>query len=312
MRPPSPPPSSSSRDALLILAQSPEEQERERQERLTAAAMAAKRTIESADYRPPMLPEVAVRLTQLAARADADVATIEKTVATDPAVAAQVLSRANSAAMSRGIAVTSLRIAITRLGLADVRDIAFDMVARTRLFKVAEYSARMHELLEAAQLAGQLSREVCRLLRLEPDLAYLCGLLHDLGEAIILSVLADSARASRSELPPAELRDELVETYHAQIGAKVCERWKLAPALVDAVAFHHRPERSTHPSQMARVVAVADRLLEHVGLGVPQRPATPMSEPLFYSLNLRQEDVAHLLAMAERLHAERQGQRKPE
>jgi HD-like signal output (HDOD) protein len=250
-----------------------------------------------------MLPEVALRLNQLAGRVDADIGVVEKTVASDPGVAALVLSKANSAFHNRGVHVQSLRIAITRLGLVDVRDIAFQIVASAKLFKVPEYSQRMRELNAASQVAGQLAREVCRLLHLESDLAFLCGLLHDLGEALILAILADLAR-TRGDLFPQETRDEIVSSYHSVLGAKACEVWKLPATLSDAILHHHHPERSSHPAQMAHVVAVADRLLEHVGLGVPKREATPMSEPVFYGLNLRPEDVSSLLALAERLSTE--------
>ena len=55
---------------------------------------------------------------------------------------------------------------------------------------------------------------------------------------------------------------------------------------------------------MARVVAVADRLVEHAGIGVPRRLVAPMSEPLFYTLNLRTEHVQVLIGTAERMGAE--------
>lgn len=281
------------------------EQDQKKQERILQTALAAKRVIEGQGFRPPLLPEVAMKLTELSGRKDATFAAVEKIVASDPAVAAQVMSRANSAFFSRGSAITSLRVAVTRLGLAEVRDIAFELVARAKLFRVPEFSERMRDLLDQAQAAGLLARETCRMMSLEPELAFLCGLLHDMGEAIILGVVADLQRGG-AEPMPLETRQELVARYHGPIGAKICELWKLPTCIGDAVANHHAPEKSTHPAQMAKVVAVADRLLEHAGLGVPARPASPMSEPLFYALNLRPDQVQYLLGAAEKLEADRQ------
>jgi putative nucleotidyltransferase with HDIG domain len=274
-----------------------------RQKRIIQAALAVKLAVEAHDFKPPLLPEVAMRLTQMSGRPNTTVDSVEKVVATDPTVTARVLARANSASFFRGVPIQSLRVAVTRLGLSEVRDVAFDMVARSRLFKVAEHAARMRELLDASRAAGQLAREVCKKLRIDTDLAFLCGLLHDMGEAIILGIVTDTGRKLGAAIP-AEIVADLVAKFHACVGSRVCEVWRLPPAISDAIAFHHDPARSTHPSQMARVVAVADRLLEHAGIGVAKRPAEPLKEPIFYSINLVPDDVEQLLETATQIEAE--------
>jgi hypothetical protein len=75
--------------------------------------------------------------------------------------------------------------------------------------------------------------------------------------------------------------------------------WGLPGRVCEAVMHHHKPENSTDGWQMALVVKVADLLLEHGGIGVPERKLDPMQEPLFYQLNLASGDVASLLEYAE-------------
>ena len=195
-------------------------------DRLSTAALDLKRAVEAQDFQPPLLPEVAVRLTELSGTRFVSADGIEKIVARDPAVAGKVLARANSAHASRGVQIQSLRLAITRLGVHEVRDLAFELVARSRLFTVAEHAARMRELLDAAQAAGVLARAVCSSVGLELDLAYLCGLLHDMGEAIILGLCSDAARQHRVAIPD-ELRQGLIERFHSAVGARV---WSLVRA----------------------------------------------------------------------------------
>ena len=116
-------------------------------------AKIVKEILDSDEYEPPILPEVALSLTQMANKPDVDFHQVEKVVSKDPLVAAKIVAVANSAFYSRGQPVRSLGLAIARLGLAAVRDVAFQVVAQTTIFKVAGYANRMRELYSAAQLA---------------------------------------------------------------------------------------------------------------------------------------------------------------
>lgn len=271
---------------------------RGREEALRVALLVKER-LESPSFKPPLLPEVAVALTRLAGRPDVPMGEVEATVARDPAVAARVVALANSAAFSRGTPVKSLRLAVARLGLSEVRDVAYRVVAETRLFKVPGYAERMRELLDAAQLAGLMAKEVCLALRFESETAFLCGLLHDVGEAIALGVVAEEARSARREPPPLATVAPAIAEYHAQAGAHACRTWQLPESIARPILHHHRPEACQGHTQMATVLSVADRLLAHAGVGGEARPIDPMAEPLFYRLNLTPPQVAALVARVE-------------
>jgi len=261
-------------------------------------ALSIKKTLESEGFQPPLLPEVALELTQMTSPPNVTFKMIEATVTRDPAVTARVISIANSALYSRGSSVTSLQVAVQRLGLAEVRNVAFDVVATTRVFRVAAYAGRMRELLDLAQASGVVAREVCHVLKFESGLAYLCGLLHDMGEAIILGILGEQAH--RDKQKPPDLKDiaAIIDDYHGQAGARVCEMWELPAPVIEAVRFHHDPADSKDPTQMARVVAVTDLLMAHAGLGPNPREIDPMEEPVFFELNLSPPQVKGLLRFA--------------
>lgn len=255
--------------------------------------------LDSDEYEPPILPEVAISLTQLANQPDVDFHQVERVVSRDPLVAAKIVAVANSAFYNRGQPVRSLGLAIARLGLSAVRDVAFQVVAQTTIFKATGYAQRMRELYAAAQIAGVLAREICVRLKFESEMAYLCGLLHDMGEAIILGIVAKVCKKEMRDLYPLDSLTAAIQTLHAQAGARICESWGLPAILSEAILFHHRCEEHQDVSNMATVIAVTDILLKHIGVGVPQQKVDPMSEKLFYRLNLRPEEVESLLTFAE-------------
>ncbi len=260
-----------------------------------------KRILDSDEFNPPLLPEVAISLSEMAGRPDVTIREVEETVQRDPTIAARVVAVANSAFYSRGTAIRSLRAAIMRLGLSEVRDVAFQVVAKTRIFRVAGYVERMRELFDAAQASGLISRKICQILRFESELAYLCGLLHEMGEAIILGIVGDVYQLRGEPVPQLDQLRDALDKFHAAAGAKVCSIWKLPETIIDAVMFHHRPESSSNPSQMATVVAITDVLLTHAGIGVEAAPVDPLQEPLFYRVNLTPDQVGELLSFAETL-----------
>lgn len=252
-------------------------------------------------FKPPMLPEIAVQLSELAAKPDVDLRDVETAVSRDPAVAGRILSVARSALYSRGAAVKSLRVAIMRIGLFEVRDIAFQLVARSSVFRVPGYSERLRELFEAAQASGLVARELCRLTNLESDLAYLCGLLHDIGEAIVLSIVAQCYQETHDPLPPVEDLADIIEKHHGLAGAKVCGMWNLPEPITDAALHHHRPEACEDSFGMVKLTACVDEALAHVGFVGAERIVDPYDNPIFRLAGLSDNQIEALLAFTEML-----------
>ncbi|MDH5491033.1 MAG: HDOD domain-containing protein, partial [Myxococcales bacterium] len=121
------------------------------------------------------------------------------------------------------------------------------------LFKAGQYQARVQRVFEQAVLVARAARRVAALSRLDPDLAFLAGLLHDVGRARCYRILA----RRRLRRDPIEV-EEAVEMLHAQAGAELAEAWNLPPAVAEACAHHAAPG----PEQvMSRVVAIAADLV---------------------------------------------------
>lgn len=199
----------------------------------------------------PVLPAVAQSAIRLANDPAARITELASLVDTDPPIAARFMSVANSVIYFRGWVTSSTQSAIVRLGLASTRDLLFQVVYASTSGGLKRYQAAVQNSFRRSVIAAHAARVVSRELSIGADYDYMCGLLHDIGEARVYRVL-DGVKA------PADAKQvaALVRKYHESAGAEVAMAWKLPTEIVDACAAHHDPAAAATPH--VRLVMIAD------------------------------------------------------
>ncbi|WDM66976.1 MULTISPECIES: HDOD domain-containing protein [Xanthomonas] len=160
----------------------------------------------------------------------ADAADIAKLIAGDPAIAAKVLQLCNSAFFSGGRSITDLRTAVTRLGVATLRDLVLvSEVFSIQTLTPAERSVMQRRSLLSSRLAAKVLPPT------SAELGSTAALLADIG------LLLPGVRDEREPLP--EGGDERLG--HTEAGAYLLGLWGLPMPIIEAVAFHRHPQRSS-------------------------------------------------------------------
>lgn len=212
----------------------------------------------------PVLPEVAQAALRLANDADARIDELARLVDTDPPIAARFLSVANSVAYWRGLLTASTQSAIVRLGLANTRDLLFQVVYAASSSGLKRFQTAVHRSFKRSVDTAVAARTAARELEITSEYDYMSGLLHDIGEARIYRILDTLALGADDRH---EVR-ALVQKYHCVAGAEVAMAWKLPTEIVDACAAHHDPAASAIPH--IRLVMLADAIvdaIDHAALG---------------------------------------------
>jgi diguanylate cyclase (GGDEF)-like protein/putative nucleotidyltransferase with HDIG domain len=209
------------------------------------------RKLNSGNAPLPANPAVATAALRMAQRPNVNISTLAKVVEEDPLIAARFLAVGNSALYYRGFRTASTRDAVMRMGLGAARDI---LGAIANSASMPQYTELLLERSARAALAAKCAVAVSRELALNYEPAYLCGLLHDIGEARVLRILANYPPPPEGEA----LIRELVQRYHTQAGAQLAERWNLHTDIVQACALHHDPEHME--SRPVRVAMLSDQL----------------------------------------------------
>ncbi len=113
-----------------------------------------------------------------------------------------------------------------------------------------------------------MARLVADAADVDPEQAYLYGLLHDIGKLIILKLASDHRRRSGTQVPPDELA-EVVARYHATVGGLALRRWNLPDGLDEPVMCHHDYQSAQESPRDAMVAHLANRLAHRYGFGCP-------------------------------------------
>jgi HD-like signal output (HDOD) protein len=232
-----------------------------------------------------------------------DAARVENAVGKDPFISGQLVSVANSAMFAPRVPIVGVRDAVVRLGLDNVCDIVMMIVSNSTMYRVKGFEAEVERLRKRGLAAALAARAMSRLMRSDPaDYAFLAGLMHDIGELVLLERCATLGKVT-----PEMMADEnegpviraTIARLHTELGAAVCRIWKLPPSVVDSVLFHHNCRRGENRYLTTALVAAADRITDHMGLNGEPQPLDG-EDPLFADLKLTPDLVRAVVAETER------------
>lgn len=191
------------------------------------------------------MPTASLKVINMVATGNPDVGELSRLVSSDAAITAAVLRVANSAANASLGEQTTVRNVIARLGTKEVGRVAGAVAAHALFNPKAKaeqavfgkrWKALHHDAATCAAGAAYLSME---LNRGKSDVAYLGGMMHDIGKPLALGALARlKLDGEISELPSEAVIDALLEKVHVTVGGDVHVAWSLPDYLTELCACH--------------------------------------------------------------------------
>lgn len=217
----------------------------------------------------PALPQLVKHILDSLADDNIDLDKLGEKIASDPAVAVRLLAAANSGIFG-GKRVSSLRQAMMLLGIGRVKQITLATAIVDRYKAPLPFDSA--HLWRHSLAVAVCAQEVARHTGVDPEVAYIAGLLHDIGQLLMFAtdpygysdILHGQASGTKG------LRDseqEILGLDHAQVGGELASRWNLPDDIVEAIARHHSVSADPPNNELADVVHVAEVLAHALDLG---------------------------------------------
>jgi HD-like signal output (HDOD) protein len=95
---------------------------------------------------------------------------------------------------------------------------------------------------------------------------FVVGLMHDLGSLVLYNQRPDTMRdilmvADGDEEVLYQAEMERFQFSHAGVAAHMMEQWQLPETLIEAIQWHHQPERAVDASIEAHILYLANHLV---------------------------------------------------
>ena len=178
----------------------------------------------------PGLPDIARRVQVGVNNPDFNAADIAKIIQTDIPLSGRIIQVANSPLYQGVTPVENCQTAITRLGMKVVKNLVTSFSVR-RLYSGKSSLARkkVEQLWKHSVKIGAISFTLARVTPgFDPERAMLAGLVHGIGELLILNYAEKHSELLKDEV----IYQEVVKRYQHKIGALILKQWRFDQALI--------------------------------------------------------------------------------
>ena len=215
----------------------------------------------------PTLPQVLLKLIEACRNEEKTIRDIAQIIGGDSALSARILGIVNSPFYRRAEKIVRLDDALFQLGRDAVRSIAisasihqvFSRVNGRSLFNMKLY---WHHALLCAVLARRLAEKASFK---APELAFLSGILHDVGRLVLWVNFPDEygrvLQAARNRSETLLEGERGMGITHTEVGSWLLTRWGLDAFTADAARYHHEPlERIHNAFPLIKIIYAANIL----------------------------------------------------
>ncbi|CAB1056530.1 hypothetical protein D1BOALGB6SA_1267 [Olavius sp. associated proteobacterium Delta 1] len=219
----------------------------------------------------PSMPQAVIKLRALLTEEDVSSDEIVGILRHDPGLAANVLRLANSAYFGIPNKVSTLKHAVTLLGVERFAQIAVTASMNKVMDRAVDgYGLSPGELWLHSIAVSSTAEALAKNKKLAGHHDFFSpALLHDLGKLVlgefVKKELPEIERLVAKGVPIAIAEKEVLGTDHAEIGALILSKWRLPGDLINAVRWHHYPEGVEHSNLHPEIVYLANLLCQSNG-----------------------------------------------
>ena len=212
-------------------------------------------------------PGVCLRVFELIHAPTTGVKDIAAVVGVDPNLTSRLLRLANSSFYNFSRKIDTISRAVAVIGTAELYQLVLSVSAVKTFSSIPNELVKMDTFWRHSVYTGLLARALAiRINVLHPERLFVSGLMHDIGSLVLYNQRPDAMRdillvaeGDEEVLYQAEL--DAFSLSHATVAGYLMEQWQLPEELIDAVTWHHQPERAEKARMEAHILYLANHLV---------------------------------------------------
>ncbi|MBN2211368.1 MAG: HDOD domain-containing protein [Sedimentisphaerales bacterium] len=183
---------------------------------------------------------------------DVTIRTVGNIIRQDVAMSAKILQLVNSAFFGVQRHVGCVEQAVMLLGLELIKALVlsvriFSQFDKTKLGRFNQEALWRHSMTTAS--FAKLIAEDLQCSDKQRDYMLLAGMLHDVGQLVLATTQGEDYEAVLKRLETDavntyQAEQEILGATHAEVGAYLLGLWGFSDSIINAVAYHHLPQRA--------------------------------------------------------------------
>jgi putative nucleotidyltransferase with HDIG domain len=136
------------------------------------------------------------------------------------------------------------------------------------------YDLDQGELWRYSVASALIAQDLAEKLKLKDvSMLFTAALLKDIGKVILHTYISDAFEdittlVQEEEITFVEAEERRLGIDHAELGARVAERWNFSPRIVYLIRNHHSPDKAEPSDLYLPITYLADSICMMVGVGV--------------------------------------------
>ncbi|WP_319582216.1 HDOD domain-containing protein [uncultured Pseudodesulfovibrio sp.] len=224
------------------------------------------------DHQLPALPQVFLELQQAIGSRSTSADDLASIISQDPGLTAFLLRMVNSAFYSLPMQIDTISRAVTVVGVNQLSTLAVGTSVMSLFKDVPANIIDMEQFWKHSVCCGLIARRLCRITgKGDPERAFVSGLLHDIGQLILLQTEPERAVAVHAHARAKDVllfaeEKALLGFDHATLGGMLLRKWNFPYVLVSAVLEHHHPKPANKEAEPF-LVHCAETIATGLGVG---------------------------------------------
>ena len=224
--------------------------------------------------RLPSLGSVNSALRELLGAEQRYTSQIAEVIRRDPSLTARLLRLVNSVYYGLTTPINGIEEAVFYLGVRQIRQLAMVTPIVEDFQRLAgDTSFEWRGFWQHCIGTAILTREVIGSFQSVSDEAdYVAGLVHDVGKIVMAAAFREEFQAVQQQQAATgecllNLERQILGMDHAELGSLYLRQHSLPAVLVEAVRWHHEPEKARDHTTIVAAVQIADLLCRQADIG---------------------------------------------